>query len=323
MDLKITKLDGTSYTLGQYGVTVKDVIISPIEVEHDKRTIKGLHGTFDAGKTYKGRDISVPFVFVTDNLATYPLYRDLIYELVYDDEPFYIQEMRRPREQQYEFKDTSFEDTAIRTDQYGFETVFDSPQTENEISTGKRYLVSISECDEIDQKGTKGTGSLKFSTEELPFAESVGTSLDLERDGLDNVENPIWSYGMGLSRDPDTWNYTFDISKQKEHDVYNFGNVPIDQFNQHLVIRLTFKEEPSSVVRFGFNSTQCEIDTEKANIKKGDVVTYESGNYFKNGLNILNSTNYGIPVMRTGRNDFIFNDSYDIEAQVECRFYYL
>lgn len=322
MDLKITKLDGTSYTLGQYGVTVKDVVISPIEVEHEKRDIKGLHGTFDAGTTFKERTISVPFVFVAETLASYPLYRDLISELVYDDQPFYVQEMRRPQRQQYEFKDTSFNDTALSVDQYGYDTVFDSPQGDNEVSTGKRYFVQLSACEELEQKGLKGTGSMTFTTTELPFAESVGTSLDLERDGLNNGNNPIWSYGMGLSRDPDTWQYTFDINEQKEHEVYNFGNVPIDQFNQHLVIRLKFNSEPSGKIKFGFNGTQCEIDTEDANIKKGDIVTYESSSYFKNGLSILNSTNYGIPVMRAGRNSLTFDEAYDLEAQVECRYYY-
>lgn len=322
MDLKITKLDGSSYTLGQFGVTVKDIVISPIEVEHEKRDIKGLHGTFDAGTTFKGRTISVPFVFVADSLASYPLYRDLIAELVYDEQPFYVQEMRRPQGQQYTFKDTTYSDTALSVDQYGYETVFDSPQGDNELSTGKRYFVQLSACEELEQKGLKGTGSMEFTTTELPFAESVGTSLDLERNGLEYTDNPIWSYGMGLSRDPDTWQYTFDIKTQKEHEVYNFGNVPIDQFNQHLIIRLTFRSAPKGKISFGFNGLQCEINTEDANIKKGDVVTYDSSSYFKNGLSILNSTNYGIPVMRAGKNKLTFDSNHDIEAQVECRYYY-
>lgn len=323
MDLKITKLDGSSYTLGQYSVTVKDVVISPIEVEQEKQNIQGLHGTFDAGMTYRERSISVPFVFVAESLASYPLYRDLIFELVYDDEPFYVQEMRRPQEQQYEFKDTTYNDTAISKDQYGNDTVFDSPQSDNEVSTGKRYLVRITECEEMEQSGKKGTGSMTFTTTELPFAESIGTSLDLERDGLNYVDEPIWSYGMGLSNDPATRRYTFDISKGKAQDVYNFGNVKIDQFNQHLILRFTFKGTPASTMQFGFNGTQCEIDLKGANVKQGDVITYESGSYFKNGLSILNSTNYGIPVMKTGKNKLTFNKAYDIEAQVECRYYYL
>lgn len=323
MDLKITKLDGSSYTLGQYGVTVKDVVISPIEVEQERKNIKGLHGTFDAGMTYKERSISVPFVFVTESLSSYPLYRDLIFELVYDEQPFYVQEMRRPQRQQYEFKDTTYNDTAVTTDQYGYDTVFDSPQTDNEVSTGKRYLVRITECEEMEQSGKKGKGSMKFTTTELPFAESIGTSLDLESKGLEYTKEPIWSYGMGLMHDPDTRQYTFDISQSKEHDVYNFGNVKIDQFNQHLILRLTFNSEPKGKIKFGFNSTQCEINADEANIKQGDVVTYQSGGYFKNGLSILGDTNYGIPVMQTGKNKLTFNENYDIEAQVECRYYYL
>ncbi|WP_073504379.1 phage tail domain-containing protein [Staphylococcus succinus] len=323
MDLKITKLDGTSYTLGQYDISVKDIVVSPIEVDEESNSIQGLHGKFDAGMTYKERTISVPFVFVSNTLASYPLYRDLISELVFDTEPFYVQEMRRPKAQQYEFKDTVYTDPAGTTDQYGNETLWDSPQTDNELSTGKRYLVRITECEEIEQSGKKGTGKITFTTTELPFAESVGTSIDLERDGLEYVDEAIWSYGMGLNSDPATRQYTFDISKCRTVDVYNFGNVPIDQFNQHLIIRLKFNGTPASAMKFGFNGTQCEINLKNTNIKEGHTITYESGNYYVNGLSILNHTNYGMPVMKTGKNTLTFNKAYSIEAQVECRYYYL
>lgn len=323
MDIKITKADGTTYTLGQYGITVKDVIIGAVEVENEENQIQGLHGKFTAGTTYKERNISVPFTFVSENLSTYPLYRDLIYELAYDTEPFYIQEMRRPKAQQYEFKDTTYKDPAGTTDQYGNKTLWDSPQTDNQLSTGKRYLVTITECEELEQSGTKGTGKMKFTTSELPFAESVGTSLDLEKDGLNYIDEPIWSYGMGLSSDPATRQYTFDITKGKSVDVYNFGNVDIDQFNQHLILRFTFRGTPASTMKFSFNGTNCEINLVDANVKEGDTITYQSGNYFKNGLNILTHTNYGMPVMKKGKNTLTFNKAYDIEAQVECRYYYL
>ncbi|MGX0001650.1 tail protein [Staphylococcus cohnii] len=303
---------------------VTDVVISGIEMEEQTRDIQGLNGTFDMGATYKGRDISVPFSFQGQNLASYPLFRDLIYKLTTKTEPFYIQEMRRPQVAGYTFKDAK-NSNAVSIGQYGRDTVFDETQSENEVSTGKRYLVRLSGATEIEQSkhNAKGKGELSFHTTELPFAESVGTSTDLERDGLHYTENPIWSYGMGLSRDPATRQYTFDVNTGNEFNVYNFGDVPIDQFNQHLVLRLKFNQDLDDTIKFGFNDTNIHIDGSEANISAGDTVTYEVGGYFNNGLSILSATNYKMPKLQEGLNKLMFNGTYDLTAEVECRFYYL
>lgn len=303
---------------------VTDVVISGIEMEEQTRDIQGLHGTFDMGATYKGREISVPFSFQGQNLASYPLFRDLIYKLTTKTEPFYIQELRRPQVAGYTFKDVK-NSNAVSIDQYGRDTVFDETQSENEVSSGKRYLVRLSGATEIEQSAhtAKGKGELSFHTTELPFAESVGTSKDLERDGLHYTENPIWSYGMGLNNDPATRQYTFDVNTASSFDVYNFGDVPIDQFNQHLILKLTFNQDLDSTIKFGFNGTDIHIDGAAANIGAGDTITYETGGYFNNGLSILNATNYKIPSLDEGLNKLMFDGTYDLIAEVECRYYYL
>lgn len=322
MDLKITTLDGRSYSLGEYDITVKDVNIGAMDIEKNEKQIQGLHGIFDGGITYKGRTIRVPFTFIADTLAAYPLYRDLIYDLVMTDEPFYIQEMRRPQELQYEFKEPLGGKNALSADQYGNDSPYDSIQVDNEVSTGKRYLVRLTECNEIEQSGKKGVGELAFYTAELPFAESIGTSLDLERDGIYYVDNPIWSYGMGLTRDASKHKYTFDLSKGTTFDVYNFGNVPINQFNQHLVIKLEFMDDMSSTMKFGFNEMNIEIDGKKGHVKKGDIITYQTSSYFNNGLNILHATNYGMPELQTGLNKLMFERTWNVKASIEIKYYY-
>lgn len=293
-------------------------------MEEQSRDIQGLNGSFDMGATYKGRDISVPFSFQGQNMASYPLFRDLIYKLTTKTEPFYIQELRRPQVAGYTFKDTK-DSNAISIGQYGRDTTNDETQSENEVSTGKRYLVRLSGATEIAQSAhtSKGKGELSFHTTELPFAESVGTSKDLERDGLQYRENPIWSYGMGLNNDPATRQYTFDVNTATSFDVYNFGDVPIDQFNQHLILKLTFNQELNSTINFGFNGLNIEIDGAAANIRAGDVITYETGGYFNNGLSILSATNYKMPELQEGVNKLMFDGTYDLTAEVECRYYYL
>lgn len=303
---------------------VTDVVISGIEMEEQTQNIQGLHGSFDMGATYKGREISVPFSFQGQNMASYPLFRDLIYKLTTSTESYYIQEMRRPQVAGYTFKDTK-DSNAISQGQYGRDTAYDETQSSNEVSTGKRYLVRLSGATEIEQNkhNAKGKGELTFHTTELPFAESVGTSTDLERDGLHYTENPIWSYGMGLNNDPATRQYTFDVNTATSFYVYNFGDVPIDQFNQHLILKLTFNQELNSAIKFGFNGLNIEIDGAAANIGAGDTITYEVGGYFNNGLSILNATNYKIPSLDEGLNKLMFDSTYDLTAEVECRYYYL
>ncbi|MFQ3871343.1 phage tail domain-containing protein [Staphylococcus sp. Mo2-1] len=320
----MTRQNGESFTLGEYGVDVTDVVISGIEMEEQTRDIQGLNGAFDMGATYKGREITVPFSFQGQNLASYPLFRDLIYKLTTSTESYYIQELRRPQIAGYTFKDVK-NSNAVSQDQYGRDTVFDETQSENEVSTGKRYLVRLSGATEIEQSAhtSKGKGELTFHTTELPFAESIGTSTDLERDGLHYTENPIWSYGMGLNNDPATRQYTFDVSAGQSFEVFNFGDVPIDQFNQHLILRLKFNQDLDDTLKFGFNDTDIHLDGPKANISAGDIITYETGGYFNNGLSILNATNYKIPELQEGLNKLMFNGTYDLTIEVECRFYYL
>ena len=128
---------------------------------------------------------------------------------------------------------------------------------------------------------------------------------------------------MGLNSDPATRQYSFDVNTATSFDVYNIGDVPIDQFNQHLVLRLKFNQDLDDTIKFGFNDTDIHIDGAAANISAGDTVTYEVGGYFNNGLSILNATNYQQPALDVGLNKLMFDGTYDLIAEVECRFYYL
>lgn len=113
------------------------------------------------------------------------------------------------------------------------------------------------------------------------------------------------------------------MSAGQSFDVYNFGDVPIEQFNQHLILRLKFNQDLDGTLKFGFNDTDIHIDGKQSNISAGDTVTYETGGYFNNGLSILNATNYKIPELQEGLNKLMFDGTYDLTAEVECCFYYL
>lgn len=293
-------------------------------MEEQSEEIEGLHGSFDMGAVYKGRDISVPFSFEGQNMASYSTFRDLVYKLTTSNEPYYIEEIRHATVAGYTFKDTK-ESNAVSLDQYNRETVYDTPQSDNDVNTGKRYLVRLSDAIEIEQSKhtAKGKGELTFHTVELPFGESVGTSLSLESEGLAYKKNSVWAFGMGLSRNPETRRYTFNLNDSGVFDVYNAGDVPIDQFNQYLKLIITFNEDIDGYFRFGFNDLDAVIDSRMSPIKAGDVLTYEKGAYFINGKNITHATNYYMPELKVGMNKLKFNRLYNAEFKVDCRYYYL
>lgn len=302
---------------------MSDVVVNGIEMEEHSESIEGLNGSFDMGAVYKGREISVPFSFQGQNLGTYSVFRDLIYQLTTSTEPYYIQEMRRPKKQGYTFKEPSVDSSAYSKDQYGRLTVFDAQQTDNELSSGKRYLVRLSGAVEIEQSKhtAKGKGELTFHTVELPFGESVGTSLELEQ-GLRYGQVPMWAYGMNLEYGTDKMQFTFKPRLETEVTFYNIGDVPVDQFNQHFRIIMKFQQDVPNNFQFGINSLNCQIDHE-ANIKKGDVVIFQNGSVTKNGLSIINHTNFGEIEAQVGANKFMMNTHWDVDVSLDLRFYYL
>lgn len=325
MDLKITKDDGQTYTLGQEGITVHDVNVKGIELDTMTEQIAGLHGDFNIGATYKSREIVVPFSFKGASLSEYPLFRDLLFQLATDIKPFYIQELRRPDVTSYTFKDTTRDTQALTLDEYGFKTVYDNEQNYHEEANAVRYRVRLTGAVEIEQKKhtSEGRGELTFETVGLPFAESVATSLWLQDNGLEFIPNNVFSFGQGLEPDNGQYNYTLDLSKDKTLDIYNIGDVPIDQFNMYYRIVFKLNEPLTGQLWFGFNKTDCMIDGSKMTFKAGDEIVVNYGGYFRNKLSIQNATNFETPEIPVGKSTFMVDKNINATVSVDMRFYYL
>ncbi|EGQ3928089.1 phage tail family protein, partial [Staphylococcus pseudintermedius] len=73
MDIKITKLDGTSYHLEDYKMIVKDVIVESIEMKDDYQDYEGMHGRHLVSSLYHSRKIHVPVFFVADDNLDYAI----------------------------------------------------------------------------------------------------------------------------------------------------------------------------------------------------------------------------------------------------------
>lgn len=325
MDIKITKDDGQTYTLGQEGITVHDFVVKGIETDTISEPIAGLHGNFEIGTTYKSREIVVPFSFKGASLSEYPLLRDLVFKLATDTKPFYIQELRRPDVTSYTFKDTTRDTQAVSHDEYGFETVYDNPQNYHEEANAVRYRVRLTGAVEIEQKkhAAEGRGEFTFETVGLPFAESVANSLWLQDKGLSLVPNNVFSWGQGLEPENGQYNYTLDLSKGKTLDIYNIGDVPVDQFNMYYRIVFKLNEPLTGQLWFGFNKTDCMIDGSKMMFKAGDEIVVNYGGYFRNKLSIQNATNLEIPEIPVGKSVFMVDKNINATVSIDMRFYYL
>src|SRR5699024_736278 len=157
MDVEITKKNGETFRLSEYDVQAQDFNVSSIELMPTYGSIEGRSGTVDYGADYGGRTISVPFYLRAYDMHDYPLLRDELFSLVTTKESFYIRELRRP----YEFTpcDDGYDDRYVG---------------------GKRDLVRLSNVIDLDQQRTYGFGEMVFETTDLPFAESIGTSADID-----------------------------------------------------------------------------------------------------------------------------------------------
>lgn len=297
LDLEIIKKDGTTHRLSDYGVIVQDFIVSSIPLNPVYSEVEGRNGQIDYGATYGARTIRVPFTAIAKDLHDFPLLRDELFSLIVSHESFYIRELRRPKYQAYKF---------IEIDQ--------SPQidetTNDQYVGGKRYLVRISNSFELDQLSVYGEGELTFETTELPFAESIGTSKDIDTNGL-LYSQELWSYGMGLLHDEESHKYTHD---NRTFRIYNPG-IEVHPFEQQLKITISNASKDYQLK----NKTTNEI------FKVTDDVT---GNLILDGANVLNNnlqslrkTNKQFISIKQGWNEFEQNGTN--EVSFDFRFYYL
>src|SRR5690625_5302982 len=168
------------------------------------------------GATYGSRTIRIPFYLDAHDLLDVALLRDKLFELVTDVEPFYIRELKRSK--------------------YALRHVCDDGESvdyEDKYVGGKRYKVRLtSTVFEIEQMFTYGFGELTFETTDLPFAESIGTTADIDSNGL-RYSDELWSYGMGLLYDNESHRYTHST---RSFEIYYAGTLPMHTFQVELTL---------------------------------------------------------------------------------------
>src|SRR5690625_1561051 len=208
MDVEITKANESSYRLGDHDVVVRDFAVSSIEMRPAYSGVDGRHGRLDMGATYGSRTIRIPFYIDAFDMPDVALLRDKLFGLVSDVESFYIREMRRPKYAPMHVCDDG------ESDEYADKYV-----------GGKRYNVRLTSSPfDIEQMFTYGFGELVFETTDLPFSESIGTTADIDSNGV-NADDELWGFGMGLTsdfrEDDDPLKYTIHAKEGEYFRIFN------------------------------------------------------------------------------------------------------
>lgn len=290
MDVMITKANGHTFSLDSLGVVARDFNVSSIPIEANYGNAEGRHGTIDYGATYGTRTISVPFYFKAEDTLDYPLLRDELFGMISTLQPFYIRELRR-----------------------------DTYQTgDNTLVGGKRYLVRLRNEINLEQTLDYGFGELTFETTGLPFAESIGTTLDIERDGI-NADTAIWGYGMGLIADNESLRFTHTANLFR---IYNAGNVAVHPFEQDLKITINNVVGSTSFLELR-NETNGTVFRVNEAVTTSEVITLDGPNITINGLQALRRTNRKYIELSPGWNDFRLTGVTSARVTVDARMYYL
>lgn len=292
MDVQITRMNGQTMKLSDINVQAQDFRVGSIEMRPTYIDVEGANGRINTGSTYGVRTITVPFYFKAQDLLDVAITRDKLFEIILSTEPFYIRELRRLEYQ----------------------------NGDNLIVSGKRYKVNNSSTFDIDQQLKYGFGELEFETADLPFAESIGKSSDIQRDGID-VSSGLWGAGMGIIVDPVSHKYKHNIVPGQKFKIYNPGNIPVHPFEQELKIVISDVVDGST----GFmvkNLTNFSTVTINYALSSSDIVIYNGPNIGRNGLEFLRNTKKDFIELVPGWNTFEVFNCASATIEFDFRFYY-
>lgn len=256
-----------------------DVYIPSVRKVRTTSRVEGINGVIDYGYVYERDYISVDVGMLPYDTKDYRLLRDEIYNFFHGHDHLYISE---------------------------------------KYQRGKRYQVKAVESFIPDRlTRTMAQASFSFEMNELPFAESIGTTADIDKNGLNYGDG--WSYGMGLLYDDESHIYTHTESNFR---IYNAGNVPVHPFEQDLVIRVISLKNTSEPYELR-NVTNGSVFRINDGLSMGQTVVLDGPNITSDGAQFLSETNRGFIELDSGWNEFVVSGSGISVVSFDFRFYYL
>ncbi|OCA84483.1 hypothetical protein A8F94_17455 [Bacillus sp. FJAT-27225] len=262
------------------GARPLDIFISSIISKRIRNEVEGKHGYVDKGRLFSTRDIEVSIGMKAYDAKDYRFLRDNIYSFFSENEFMYISELHQ---------------------------------------SGKRYKVSMVEWF-LPERLTKRAATARFGLElfELPFAESIGKTADIQRDGIDSNKE-LWGPGMGLISDDDSLVYTHTANQFR---IYNAGDVPIHPFEQDLKITISEVQGSTSFLELK-NDTNGSVFRVNETVNSSQVIVIDGPNITSNSLQFLRKTNRKFIELAPGWNDFTVTGATSAKVDFDFRFYYL
>lgn len=289
--------------LKDLGFSVDAIRINAPEQENIFAEIEGISGRSLQSSVHKSVTIEVDVFFDYSFELDFPILRDKLMAITSNLKPFYIRELRAR-----EFR-VAFERPGEKTGR-----LEDGP---TEYADGKRYKVLRTGTTTFEEAAMRGKGTITFETVGVPYAESVGTSMDIQRNGI-RYSDGLWSYGMNLTADQSTWKYSFTNSATSR--FYNPSDVDLDSFKMDKVIKITFNSSSSYVKLTDHYGNVLRID--KA-FTSGDVLTIDKHYIKQNGNNITGyATQLTFPTIYRGWNNFKIEGPSAFTVDFDFRFYY-
>lgn len=318
MDIEIKKKNGQRHTLNDFGFKVTNVTVESIEKETDYEKKENTSGRILLSSQYRKRNITVDCYVVSTKLNDNSRLRDEFYSLTNSNEPIHIRELRRTVPLNYRFVQPT-EDDYQEIDEYNVLVFNHEPFNDNHYVNGRQYQVMCSDVVVPEENGRKINFSIKFETVELPFAESIGTSLELEK----RPDRELWSNDMLIPFDEEDARRKYSFTNVYNNSVYYHGNVPNDQFNLFKKVTVVLGKNVKATEIFKFTLGNSDVMTiEGANLKKGDKIVYDGVQTFRNGIPINDLASNAQPKFYPGWNNFEFNQQVK-SVTFDLKFYYL
>jgi hypothetical protein len=174
---------------------------------------------------------------------------------------------------------------------------------------GKRWKVRSNGFSVEQLTATKGRFDVDF-TAQIPYAESIGTTLDPL-----TFDTDLWQIGQGLIDDGLEYTHTTSTFR-----IYNLGDTTVNPRQHPLVITYTGASTNLKIK----NVTTGEEWAYTGTSASGNTLKLDGVRSTKNGLSIFRDTNRKVISLAPGWNDFVITGaSGSFTVSFDFKFYYL
>jgi hypothetical protein len=270
MEIAIQRLNGALYNLSDYGIKALDFQIDAPSPRVYSEIVEGRDGAIDLGAVYDLRQLRGSFFMSAADSVDFALLRNEVFRIFAGAEAFYLIDSREP---------------------------------------GKRWKVRSNGFSVEQLNATKGRFDVEF-TAQIPYAESIGTSLDPL-----TFDTDLWQIGQGII--DEGLEYTHNTSTFR---IYNLGDTTVNPRQHPLVITYTGASTNLKIK----NVTTGEEWAYTGTSASGNNIKLDGVRSTKNGLSIFRDTNRKVISLAPGWNDFVITGaSGSFSVNFDFRFYYL